>query len=39
MKLQLMFLLMDVFILLAYAYLWLKSTVIRTMWRRLKLPN
>jgi len=39
MKLQFMFLLMDIFILLVYAYLWLKSTVTRTMWPRMKLPN
>ncbi len=39
MKLQLMFLFIDIFMLLAYAYLWLRSTVVRAMWRRLKLPN
>ncbi len=30
---------MDIFILLAYAYLWLKTNVVRAMWKRLKLPD
>jgi len=38
MKLQLMFLLMDVLLLLACSYLWLKAAFMRAM-RRLKLPN
>lgn len=38
MKLQLMFLLMDVLLLLACSYLWLQATFMRAM-RRLKLPN
>jgi hypothetical protein len=38
MKLQLMFLLMDVLLLLACGFLWLKTAFVRAM-RRLKLTN
>jgi hypothetical protein len=37
MKLQLMFLLMDILMLLACGYLWLKAAFAHAMWRRLKL--
>ena len=39
MKLQLMFIFIDIFMLLTYAYLWLRSTVVRAMWQRSKLTN
>jgi len=39
MKLQLMFLLMDIFMLIACGYLWLKAAFVHAMRRRLKLPN
>jgi hypothetical protein len=39
MKLQLMFLLMDVFMLLACGYFWLKYALMRATRWRLKLPN
>ncbi len=39
MKLQLMFLLMDILLLLACGYLWLKSAFVHAMRRRMKLPN
>jgi hypothetical protein len=39
MKLQLMFLLMDILMLLACGYLWLKTAFARVMWRRFKLPK
>jgi len=39
MKLQLMFLLMDIFMLFACGYLWLKAAFVRAMRRRLELPN
>jgi hypothetical protein len=37
MKLQLMFLLMDILMLLAYCYFWLKAAFAGAMQRRLKL--
>ncbi len=37
MKLQLMFLLMDILMLLTCGYLWLKTFFLRAMRRRLKL--
>lgn len=39
MKLQLMFLLMDILMFLACGYLWLKAVFVRAMRWRLKLPN
>jgi len=39
MKLQLMFLLMDVLMLLACGYLWLRTFFLRAMRWHLKLPN
>jgi hypothetical protein len=39
MKLQLMFLLMDILMLFAFGYFWLKTALVRTFRWRLKLPN
>jgi hypothetical protein len=39
MKLQLMFLLMDILLFLIGGYLWLKYAFVRAMRRRLKLLN
>jgi hypothetical protein len=39
MKLQLMFLLMDILMLLVCGYFWLKYAFVRAMRRRLKLLN
>ena len=39
MKLQLMFLLMDILMLLACGYLWMKNAFVHAMRRRIKLPN
>ena len=39
MKLHLIFLLMDILMLLACGYLWLKYAFVRVIRQRLKLPN
>ncbi len=39
MKLQLMFLLIDAFLFLAYGYLWLRHTFVHALRRKSKSPN
>jgi len=39
MKLHLMFLLIDILLLLACGYLWLKSAFVHAMRQRMKLPS